>query len=58
MFSWSFVFSVLVFNGLIAYYYAEIKSTHRNKYPFLVAYVQVGRYVLIYLILAAATRLF
>ena len=58
MFSWSFVLSILMFNGLIAYFYAEIRSTHRDKYPFVVAYIKMLRYLLAYVVLAAVARLF
>ena len=47
-----------MFNGLIAYFYAEIRSTYRDKYPFIVAYIKTLRYLLAYVVLAAVTRLF
>ena len=58
MISFSAVLSLLLFNGLLAYFYAGMKSTYRDKYPFMAAYVITGRYLLAYLLLALATRLF
>ena len=58
MISFSAVLSILLFNGLLAYFYAGMKSAYRDKYPFIAAYVKTGRYLLAYLLLALATRLF
>ena len=58
MISFSVVVSLLLFNGLLAYFYAGVKSTCRDKFPFMAAYVITGRYLLAYLLLALATRLF
>ena len=58
MISFSSVLSLLLFNGLLAYFYAGMKSTYRDKFPFLAAYVITGRYFLAYLLLALATKLF
>ena len=38
--------------------YAGMKSTYRDKYPFMAAYVITGRYLLAYLLVALAFRLF
>jgi len=58
MISFSAVLSILLFNGLLAYFYAGMKSTYRDKFPFMAAYLMTGRYLLAYLLLALATRLF
>jgi hypothetical protein len=58
MLSFSVIFSALIFNGLLAYFFALMKSTFRDKYSFLAAYVITGRYLLAYLLLAVATSLF
>lgn len=58
MISFSAVLSLLLFNGLLAYFYSGVKSTYRDKFPFMAAYVITGRYLLAYLLLALATRLF
>jgi len=58
MISFSVILSILLFNGLLAYFYAGMKSTYRDKYPFMAAYVLTGRYLLAYLLLALASRLF
>ena len=34
MISFSVVVSLLLFNGLLAYFYAGMKSTYRDEYPF------------------------
>ena len=58
MISFSVVVSLLLFNGLLAYFYAGMKSTYRDEYPFMAAYIITGRYLLAYLLLALATRFF
>jgi len=58
MISFSAVLSILLFNGLLAYFYAGMKSNYRDKFPFMAAYVITERYLLAYLLLALATRLF
>ena len=46
------LFALLIFNGILAYAYSYIRSTYRNKFPFLAAYLITGKYLLLYVIIA------
>jgi len=58
MISFSVVLSILLFNGFLAYFYAGMKSTYREKYPFMAAYVITGRYLLAYLFTPVQNKFF
>lgn len=46
------LFGLLLFNGVLAYAYAHIRSTYYDRFPFLAAYIITGKYLLIYMALS------
>jgi len=46
------LFGLLLFNGVLAYAYAHIRSTYYDRFPFLAAYLITGKYLLLYVIIA------
>lgn len=49
---WDFVLSLVLFNGVLAYAYQYIRSTYRNRFPYMAAYVITGKYLVLYVILS------
>lgn len=52
MMGWDFVLSLVLFNGVLAYAYQYIRSTHRNRFPYMAAYVITGKYLVMYVMLS------
>lgn len=52
MMVWDFVLSLVLFNGVLAYAYQYIRSTYRNRFPYMAAYLITGKYLLLYVIIA------
>lgn len=50
------LFALLMFNGILAYGYRHIRSTYRNRVPFLAAYWITGKYLLLYLLLSLIVK--
>jgi len=49
---WEFILALMLFNGILAYAYQYIRSTYRNRFPFLAAFWITGKYLLLYLMLS------
>ena len=52
MMGWDFVLSLVLFNGVLAYAYQYIRSTYRNRFPYMAAYLITGKYLLLYMMLS------